>query len=211
LATGAHPGEIVVDATAGRGTKTAELQALSVAAGAPADLRALDLHAFKTKVLARRMADLGVPGVTVGVADASDPLGEPGVPQAGTAAAVLLDAPCTGLGTLRRHPEKRWRVTAADITEMAAIQRRLLSGLAPLVAPGGRLVYATCSLAREENDDVADAFLASEAGSTFEPMDLGGLLPESWKAGVRESGRFQQVPAIGGPDGHFVAVFRRQD
>jgi 16S rRNA (cytosine967-C5)-methyltransferase len=210
LATGAHPGEIVVDATAGRGTKTAELQALSVAAGGPADLRALDLHAFKTRVLARRMADLGVPGVTVGVADASDPLGKQGVPAVGTAAAVLLDAPCTGLGTLRRHPEKRWRVTPGDITEMAAVQLRLLRGLSVLVAQGGRLVYATCSLAREENDGVADAFLATETGAEFERLDLAGILPRSWAGGVGTGGRFHMVPAVGGPDGHFVAAFQRR-
>lgn len=208
-AVGPHPGGVVVDAAAGRGTKTVELQAVSVAGGGPARIHALDLHAYKTKILAGRMDKLHVPDVVVGVADVSDPLDKPGVPAAGTADAVLLDAPCTGVGTLRRHPEKRWRVTPADIPEMAAVQRRLLAGLAPLVAFGGVLVYATCSLTREENDEVADAFLASRSGKGFEDLDLRERLPEAWLDHVSVDGRFRMVPSLEGPDGHFVAAFRR--
>ena len=208
LATGGHPGAIVVDAAAGRGTKTIQLQALSVAAGGAADLRALDLHAFKAGVLERRMRDLRVPGVTVAAADATAPSG-PGVPQERSAAAVLLDAPCTGLGTLRRHVEKRWRLAPDDMSRLAVLQRRLLAGVAPIVAEGGRLVYSTCSIARGENDVVADDFLASDAGRGFEPLQLRDVLPEAWAPCVGADGRFRTLQRESGPDGHFVAAFRR--
>jgi len=211
LVVGAHPSEIVVDAAAGRGTKTVQLQALSVAAGGPADLRALDLHEFKTAILARRMDELGVPGVTSAVVDAADPSGAPGVPAPGTAAAVLLDAPCTGTGTLRRHPEKRWRLAPDDIRTMSKLQAHLITGLAPLVRADGSLVYSTCSVMSEENDDVVDGFLASAAGARFRPMDLDRMLPAAWRPYVGRDGRFRSLPSAGGPDGHFVAAFERVD
>ena len=95
---GPHLGQIVVDVASGRGTKTAEIQACSVAGGAPCDLYALDIHPFKAEVLRRRMTDLCVPGVTTLVGDATDVASVEGLPHAGSAAAVLVDVPCSGLG-----------------------------------------------------------------------------------------------------------------
>ena len=74
---------------------------------------------------------------------------------------VLVDAPCTGFGTLRRNPDLKWRQTPADVAELAAKQARILAAAATLVKPGGRLVYATCSVLPEENDAIVDAFLAA--------------------------------------------------
>ncbi len=210
LAVGGHPGRIVVDAASGRGTKTAELQAVSVAAGGAAQVVALDVHGFKTRLAAERMERLGVPGVTASVADAADPSAGPDAPAQGSAAAVLLDAPCSGSGTLRRHPEKRWRLAPEDIEEMAALQARLVQGVSSLVEPGGRLVYATCSIVRAENDAVVDGFLGSPSGEGFEPVDLAEVLPEAWRPNVGEDGRFRTFPAPHGPDGHFVAALRRR-
>lgn len=206
---GAHPGGLVVDLAAGRGTKTAQIQALCVAAGAPADLVAIDIHAFKADILSKRMSRLGVPGVRVLVGDATDLGNGEGTPRAGEADAVLLDAPCSGLGTLRRRAEKRWRLSEPDLDDLSRLQSSLLESAAALVRPGGVVVYSTCSLARRENHEVVAAFLASEAGSSFAVKDILEALPAEWRAQVGPEGHFQTVPEPGGPDGHFVAALER--
>jgi 16S rRNA (cytosine967-C5)-methyltransferase len=208
LAVGSHPGGRILDAGSGRGTKTLALQALAVDRGAPADIVGLDIHAFKARLLEERMEALGVPGVspvTVDLLDpaASDVLGEP-------FDAVLLDAPCTGLGTLRRHPEQRWRVSEEDVARLAILQADLLDAAAALVRPGGLVVYSTCSLARAENHDVVAAFLAGETGREFLSTSLANVVPAGWERFLTEEGWFQSVPATDGPDGHFVARLERQ-
>jgi 16S rRNA (cytosine967-C5)-methyltransferase len=206
IALAPHPGDVVVDTAAGRGTKTALLQAAALRAGGPAHIYALDIHAFKTEVLRKRMASLGVPEVTVLVGDATDLATVPGLPEKGTADAVLVDAPCSGLGALRRHPEKRWRVTPEQISELAALQRALLAEAAWLVRPGGVVVYSTCTILREENDAVVSAFLAGVRGAPFRVRSLAETVPPSWTGYITPEGFFQSLPAAGGPDGHFVAV-----
>jgi len=206
---GAHPGGLVVDLAAGRGTKTAQLQALAVDAGSPADLVALDVHGFKTDVLEKRMARLGVPGVRTFVVDATDPHALEDVLAAGSADAVLVDAPCSGLGTLRRRAEKRWRVGEADLAALSVLQGNLLRTAAALVRPGGVVVYSTCSVARCENHDVVAAFLASEPGSSFVVRDISSAVPAAWRHRIGPEGHFQSAPEPGGPDGHFVAALER--
>lgn len=208
LAIGAHPGGRILDAGSGRGTKTVMLQALAVNAGATADIVGLDIHAFKAQLLEQRMAGLGVPGVNAVTADLLDPstpqlLGE-------LFDAVLLDAPCTGLGTLRRHPEQRWRVTEPDVLRMSEIQRDLLASAAALVRPGGLVVYSTCSLARTENHDVVAAFLNSEGGREFEASTLDDVVPAEWGQYLTDEGWFQSIPSANGPDGHFVARLKKR-
>jgi 16S rRNA (cytosine967-C5)-methyltransferase len=210
LAVGAHPGGVVVDLASGRGSKTAQLQALSVAAGAPARIFAVDIHDFKVRELRRRMAVLGVPDVVGIVADATDIAGAPGMPALGTAQAVLLDAPCTGTGTLRRHPEKRWRLTSEDPARLARLQAAMLSAAASLAAPGVVVVYTTCSILRTENAAVIESFLATPEGASFSVQDLAPILPETWRSRVTSAGMFASVPEADGPDGHFVAALRRR-
>jgi 16S rRNA (cytosine967-C5)-methyltransferase len=205
---GAFGAGVVVDVAAGRGTKTAQLQAACVANGGAARLYALDIHPFKTTVLARRMSELGVPGVIPVVGDATDIGRIAGLPVAGTVDAVLLDAPCSGLGSLRRRPEKRWRVTPDDVGRMAALQGRLLEESASLVRVGGRVVYSTCTIGRAENEDVIATFLAASA-DRFEARDLRAIVPAAWSSDVTKDGWFQSAPISGGPDGHFVAVLER--
>jgi 16S rRNA (cytosine967-C5)-methyltransferase len=207
-ACGALPGGIVVDVAAGRGTKTAQLQAACADAGAPSDLFALDIHAFKASVLARRMTDLGVPGVTPLVGDATDLAAIAGLPPLGTVDAVLIDAPCSGLGSLRRRPEKRWRVTSDDIERLSLLQAAMLESSASLVRVGGRVVYSTCTVTRTENGDVVSAFLRKRAG-TFRTADIRPVVPEPWYGDITDEGWFQSTPRAGGPDGHFVAVLER--
>jgi 16S rRNA (cytosine967-C5)-methyltransferase len=202
-------GMSIVELAAGRGTKTVELQGLARAAGGVARIWAVELHAFKTRVLGERLAALGIEGVTVLQGDATDVAAVDGLPSAATADAVLLDAPCTGTGTLRRHPEKRWRLAEADLSALAAVQRTLLEQAATLVRPGGVVVYSTCSLARRENHDVVSDFLAGSQGAAFRTRSVADAVPEAWHDAIGPEGWFQSIPRLAGPDGHFVAALER--
>jgi 16S rRNA (cytosine967-C5)-methyltransferase len=118
-----------------------------------------------------------------------------------------VDAPCSGLGTLRRKPDARWRLAEGDPERFAAIQRALVRRYAALVRPGGRFVYATCSIDHIENDEVAD-FAEQEVG--LRPAPLARLLGEerARALGAGEA-RLQLWPHRHGTDGFFVAVFER--
>ena len=116
---------------------------------------------------------------------------------------ILLDAPCTGTGTLRRHPDGRWRLQPEDLTVLAALQDALLNGVAPVVAPGGLLVYSTCSLEPEENEEQVAAFLDEHRDFRMEPP-AGLDLPD-----VGEDGCLRVLPEDSGFDGAFAARMRR--
>jgi 16S rRNA (cytosine967-C5)-methyltransferase len=118
--------------------------------------------------------------------------------------AVLLDAPCSGTGTFRRHPDARWRLRSADIAAMSASQRQLIDAAAGLVRPGGLLVYSTCSIDPEENDQVVDSFLATHADFMLDPPPAGTL-----PAGVLDHGRLRVLPHVHGTDGSFAVRLRR--
>ena len=201
----ASAGQRIVEVGAGRGTKTLLLQAGAVATGDPAHIDAVDLHDFKVRLLEARLARFGVPGVTGLVGDATDFSGIPGAPQPGTVDAVLVDAPCSGLGTLRRHPEKRWRVTPEDVASLGQLGGRLLAEASRLVRSGGFVVYSTCTLTNAENADVVHAFLTSEPGRAFHVDPLAADVPQEWHRFITSEGFFRSVPEPGGPDGHFAA------
>ena len=204
------PGQGIVEIGAGRGTKTLLLQAAATASGGPADILAVDVHAFKSRLLEQRLAHLGVPGVSTLTADATSLEGVPGAPAAGSVDTVLVDAPCSGLGTLRRHPEKRWRVSEADIASVAQLGASLLQAASRLVRVGGFVVYSTCTLANAENRDVTEAFLASEGGRAFLPDPLDGEVPAEWHEWLGGDGSFRSLPTPSGPDGHFAVRLRRR-
>jgi len=151
---GAAPGERILDACAGLGGKTAHLAAL---AGNAATIDALDLSAAKLRQAEEQWTRLGARGITARAADLTKDFPPGTTPYQ----RVLLDAPCSGLGVLRRHPEALLRRTEADVTLLAATQRRMLDVVAPLVAPGGVLVYAVCTFDRAEGEDIVSAFLSS--------------------------------------------------
>jgi 16S rRNA (cytosine967-C5)-methyltransferase len=125
--------------------------------------------------------------------------------------AVLVDAPCSGLGTLRRYPEKRWRITPETPRSLHALQAELVRAASRVVRPGGAVVYSTCSIAREENADVIGEFLASDAGSDFTLEPLNEVIPDEWGTFRDGTGCFRSWPRSGGPDGHFVALLRRSE
>ena len=117
---------------------------------------------------------------------------------------VLLDAPCTGLGTIARRPDLRWRVTQADVDRHAASQRRMLAAVSAVVKPGGRLVYSTCSLEPDETSDVVKSFLASGAPFALTPPQH---VPQSLRGAEPW---LRLLPERRGGDGFFVASFTRQ-
>ncbi len=200
-----RPGATLVEVGAGRGTKTLLLQSMAVGAGGPAHIYAVDSHEFKARLLAERLGRYGVPGVRILVGDATDFSAIAGAPEAGTVDSVLVDAPCSGLGTLRRHPEKRWRVEPADIDSLAALGSRLLGEAARLVRRGGFVVYSTCTVTDKENAAVVRAFLDSDAGSGFLVDSVADQVPEAWQRFVTDEGFFRSLPSEDGPDGHFAA------
>jgi 16S rRNA (cytosine967-C5)-methyltransferase len=117
---------------------------------------------------------------------------------------VLVDAPCTGTGTFRRHPDSRWRLKVSDLAVMAAIQRGILRSAADVVRPGGLLVYSTCSLEPEENDEQIERFLNEHSEFTLEPPPEG-VVP----AAAIDRGLLRVLPQAHGSDGSFAARLRR--
>jgi 16S rRNA (cytosine967-C5)-methyltransferase len=193
----AHPGERIADVCAAPGGK-AEALAERMEQGL---VLAADVSA---RSLARLRAGLAAPGhqciVPVRV-DATQP-----AIRAESMDAVLLDAPCSGLGTLRAHPEIRWRRQPDDIARLAVLQRKMLAASARLVRPGGRLVYATCTLMAEENEGVIDELLA---GGEWTQEDARPSLPSSAAQLVDQRGALRTSPDRGGLDGFYAAILRR--
>jgi 16S rRNA (cytosine967-C5)-methyltransferase len=161
-AEGLRPGERVLDACAGVGGKSTHL------AEQGADVVAADLSQRKLDLASDAARRLGLSARIHPLrADLTQP--PPDMYDR-----ILLDAPCTGLGVLRRHPEAKWRLREAEVAEMAALQERLLAALAPRVCPGGVLVYSVCSFTDEEGPSRLEAFLRTHPDFTVEaPRDPG--------------------------------------
>jgi 16S rRNA (cytosine967-C5)-methyltransferase len=125
-------------------------------------------------------------------------------PAIGPVDAVLIDVPCTGTGTFRRHPDARWRLKISDLAVMSALQKTILKAAAKVVRPGGLLIYSTCSLEPEENDVQVDSFLSENPGWILEPPPEGSVAPE-----LLDGGRLRVLPQRHGTDGAFAARLRR--
>jgi len=163
---GAAPGERILDACAGLGGKSAHLAML---ADNRAEIDAVDVSPAKLRQARELARRLGVDGLTTLTADLTRPWSNSGRRYH----RVLLDAPCAGLGVLRRHPEALVRRTAADLPALAAKQLRMLETMAPLVLPGGVLVYSVCTFDRTECEEVVERFLASRDDFHVEsPLDI---------------------------------------
>jgi len=156
-----QPGQHVLDLCASPGGKTV---ALSAAAGTQGSIVACDVRPHRVRLLHRTLARCRITNATVVHVAEDGPL-----PFRDAAFdAVLIDAPCSGLGTVRRDPDIRWRRTAEDLPALAAAQRQLLSRVAKLVRPGGRVIYSTCSSEPEENQDVVRHFLSEHSDYSLE-------------------------------------------
>jgi 16S rRNA (cytosine967-C5)-methyltransferase len=195
-------GELVVDFCAGAGGKTLQLGAMMRSTGR---LYAFDVSERRLARLKPRMARAGLSNVhPVLIAHERDTKVRR---LAGKADRVLVDAPCSGLGTLRRNPDLKWRQSPESVAEMAIKQQAILDAAANLVKPGGRLVYATCSLLTEENDAVVDAFVASHPA--FELMSAQDVLAEQGIA-VDCGERLRLLPHLHDTDGFFATVLERK-
>jgi 16S rRNA (cytosine967-C5)-methyltransferase len=206
LLTGASRGQMVVDFCAGAGGKTLALGAMMRNTGR---LYAFDVSGHRLDALKPRLARSGLSNVyPVQIAHERDDRIKR---LAGKIDTVLIDAPCSGLGTLRRNPDLKWRQSPATLQELALKQLTILTSAARLVKAGGRLVYATCSLLQTENEAVCDAF--TQSASDFEPVPALDVLTEAKVAQAEKliTGGFMRLwPHLHATDGFFAAVWRRK-
>jgi 16S rRNA (cytosine967-C5)-methyltransferase len=179
---GPQPGDRVLDLCAAPGGKTTHLAALM---GDDGELVAVERHPGRAEALGRTLARMRVTCATVEVADASEPARDDRYDR------VLVDPPCSGLGTLQSRPDLRWRTNPQRIAELASLQAAILRAGAGATRPGGTLVYSVCTISRAEAEAVVDGFLAQTAG---------------WE---RESAR-RLAPDTDGTDGFFIVRLRRR-
>ena len=205
LLVDAKRGEMVVDFCAGAGGKTLALGASMRTTGR---LYAFDISAHRLAALKPRLARSGLSNVhPVAIAHERDDRIKR---LAGKIDRVLVDAPCSGLGTLRRNPDLKWRHKPKAIEELTAKQTAILQSAARLVKPGGRLVYATCSILREENEAIAEAFSAANPG--FQVLEAAPLLTHM---GVEHADKLcrgpylRLWPYLHQTDGFFAAVWQK--
>jgi 16S rRNA (cytosine967-C5)-methyltransferase len=192
---GARPGDRVLDACAAPGGKATHLAELMDDHGT---IIALDSSIRGLDRVGRMARRLGLSAIKTAVADVA----AAALPLSGPFDGALLDAPCSGLGTLRQHPEIKWRRTAHDVEAVAVVQRQLLLRVAEHVRPGGALVYATCTLSLEENEDVLAAFLRERPA--FVVDDARALLPEGARLLVGQDKVLRTFPNRHALDGFFA-------
>jgi len=194
-------GEMVADFCAGAGGKTLALGALMANSGR---LYAFDVSERRLANLRPRLARSGLSNIHPQLI--SNERDQKLKRLAQKFDRVLVDAPCSGLGTLRRNPDLKWRQSESDIIELQQKQMAILDAASRLVKPGGRLVYATCSLLREENEAVAEAFLA--AHPEYKALDAAQLLAQQ-KIALDTGPTLRLLPHLHATDGFFAAAFER--
>jgi 16S rRNA (cytosine967-C5)-methyltransferase len=196
------PGEKVLDLCSGLGGKAAHLAEL---AGGGARVTALDIHPGRLLNLRRTMARLGIENVDPVAADgAADPAGL----FRCRFDAVLLDAPCSGLGVLSRHPDAKWNRSPADLPRLASLQKALLGCAAEVLKPGGRILFVTCTITREENEGVVEAFLEERGDMRLE--DLRDHAPAWALPFIDSQGFYRTLPHVHNMDGFFGALLMKR-
>ncbi len=199
---GARPGERVLDACASPGGKTVELAGQMMDRGT---LIAADLRSARTATLARTIERSGAHSVRIVRLDLSRPL-----PFRTRFDCVLVDAACSGLGTLRRDPDIKWRRQPEDLPRFAERQLSQLEHAATVVAPAGRLIYATCSSEPDENDRVVSTFLARhEHFHQTHPKTLGSLISRGLEVALDPRGFLRTAPHTHDLEGFFAALLVR--
>ena len=200
VAAAAGPGMRVLDTCASPGGKTTAL----AAAAEGGFIVASDLRDRRIQLLRSTLHAARATRVHIVQANLLAP-----VPFSATFDLVLVDAPCSGLGTLRRDPDIKWRRSEADLTALATAELTMLRNAAAAVAPGGRLLYATCSSEPEENEAVADAFAAT--ASEFRPLHLRTAAPALPPDVVDARGHLRTEPHRHGLEAFFAAMFERRN
>jgi 16S rRNA (cytosine967-C5)-methyltransferase len=203
---GVQPGDRVLDLCAAPGGKTL---LLARAAGEQGHVIAADLYEHRVRSMKERFEQAGVRNVETMTLDAAQPL-----PFDRPFERILVDVPCSGTGTLARHPEIRWKLRAEDLSDLHDRQVRLLRNALPHLAEGGHLVFSTCSLEPEENEDVVEEALKDLDGGFHLVSARGGiegLLQDSSEviSVVSADGFFRTFPPETGTDGFFAAVIER--
>lgn len=196
-----RPGERVLDVCAGLGGKTTHLAEWMGDAG---HVVALDIHVRRLVSLERNAGRLGVHAVSPVAADASEGLA--GLFR-GEFDRILVDAPCSGLGVLSRHPDTKWNKDEADIHRLALAQKTILGEAVPLLRRGGRMLYVTCTLSREENEGVVEAVLAEHPGVRLQ--DLRRLASDRCLDLIDGQGFYRTFPHVHSMDGFFGALFAK--
>lgn len=192
---GPQPGEAILDVCSGRGNKALQIGARLASRGT---LCCIERDARKVATLARRVEEAGIAAALV-TGDATAEV----LPADRRFDRILLDAPCSGLGVIGRHPEARWKKLGTDGERLALTQRALLERSAHHVYPGGALVYAVCSSDPRETTEVIDWFLARQS---FER----GLIPATYAAFMTRDGDVLVPPGIEGRDGFYIARVERR-
>lgn len=190
-----QPGELVIDACAAPGGKSTHLATLMQNTGR---VLSVDIHAHKIQLIEDNQRRLGLTIIEARQLDAT----ELHKTMAGKADRVLVDAPCSGLGVLRRRPDARWR-KEDSLQSLPELQKAILASAAQCVKPGGVLVYSTCTLERAENEDIISGFLAQN--SDFSLAETGRFLPVA-----RDEKMITLWPQRDGTDGFFIARMMRK-
>ncbi|WP_438446755.1 16S rRNA (cytosine(967)-C(5))-methyltransferase RsmB [Gorillibacterium sp. sgz5001074] len=202
LAVAPEPGMRVLDCCAAPGGKTTHLSELM---GNKGEIIASDVHEHKEKLIREQATRLKLGNIRTVVSDARELAAK--YPEA-SFDRILLDAPCSGLGVIRRKPDLKWTKSEGDITEIAAVQRAILRAVHPLLKPGGLLIYSTCTTEPEENAAQIRRFLEETPGFTPEPFPEG-MLPEGEVREEAKSGMLQLLPHQFDSDGFFIARLRK--
>ncbi|MGQ9474873.1 MAG: 16S rRNA (cytosine(967)-C(5))-methyltransferase RsmB [Actinomycetota bacterium] len=199
---GPQQGKVVVDACAAPGGKATHLAQMG---GRGCRVIAVDRNPRRLRAMRTAVQRLGLENITILEGDAArlrEVVGH-------AADAVLLDAPCSGLGTLRRKPELKWRRFPGDIANLAAVQSRLIRGCADVVRPGGVLVYSVCTFTLEETVGVVEGFLRER--KDYVPESPAMRVPEALAAELSPRGYLQLLPHRHGMEGMFIARLRRKE
>jgi len=199
-------GDKVVDFCAGAGGKTLAMAAMMKNKGT---VYACDVHSKRLENTTKRAKRAGVHNIRTHVLSSENDKWVKKHKE--MADVVLIDAPCTGTGTWRRSPDSRWNLTPENLESLVELQQSILQSAKRLVKPGGRLVYATCSLLKEENEQQVAQFLMNN--DEFEAVDI--QLPESIEKNIAQvdctANQLRTYPALTGTDGFFVSTFKRKD
>lgn len=198
---GAAPGQRLAEIGAGRGGKTSHLGELLENQGL---VLAVDYHRQRLSALKQNLRRWGVTCVQALRADATRPLPF----RAGSLDGILVDAPCSGLGIIRRHPEIKSRLKEQDLASFPPRQRAMLEQVAPVLRPGGRLLYVTCTTEPEENEELIAAFLAEHP--EYQWLYAPDLLPPAAREFLSPPGCFRTSPAQHRLDGFFAALLQRR-
>lgn len=195
------PGEFVIDVCSAPGGKATHIAELMNNKGR---VVARDIHEHKIKLINEAAQRLGIQIIQTEVFDAS----KQDEKLMGKADSVLVDAPCTGLGIIRRKPDIKWTRTQNDLKEIVKLQEKILSVSSHYVKPGGVLVYSTCTIEPQENEEMVKAFLKDNKDYSLE--DISEFIPGGLAKDTAKEGYIQLYPNIDGIDGFFISKMRRR-